>query len=114
MLSHFLKYKFVSIVSAISILFALGGFLWAYFALHALGSGPLILHFEDIDGITAIGGLSQIVFMGVFGIVVTVIDGLIALEFESRNAFWGKLVAVMTLLFAILLFIGFASIISVN
>lgn len=114
MLNKFLNYKFVSIVSAVSILLVIGGFLWAYFALRAIGMGPLILHFNDIDGITTVGGIGQIVSMGIFGIVVTIMDTVIALEFESRNAFFGKLVAMMTLLFAILLFIGFAAIISVN
>lgn len=114
MLKNILKYKLVSIMSLISIAFVVGGFLWAYIALGGAGSGPFILHFNDMEGITSVGGLGTIVFMGAFGLIVTVMNALIALEFEGRNAFLGKLVAVLTLLLAILLFMAFASILSVN
>jgi hypothetical protein len=38
----------------------------------------------------------------------------IALEFDARDRFLGKFTAVMTLVFATLLFIAFAAIINVN
>jgi hypothetical protein len=114
MLKKILKYKFTSALSLISILLAGGGFIWTYATLRAMGAGPFLLHWNDMQGITAIGGLGMIVFMGVFGIIVTVMNGAIALEFEGRNPFFGKLIASLTLVFAILLFISFASIIAVN
>jgi hypothetical protein len=108
------KHKLISIFSAVALCFVLGGSLWAYFALSALGSGPVILHFNDIDGITSIGGLGVIIFMGIFGVLVTLMNFAIALEFEERDPFFGKFLASLTLVFAVLLFIAFVAILSVN
>lgn len=101
-------------LNVLAVLFVLGGFFWAYFALAAAGPGPFILHFNDIDGITGIGGLGTIVFMGLFGLLVTLMNFAIALEFERHDAFFGKFLSALSLAFAVLLFIGFASIIGVN
>jgi len=78
------------------------------------GSGPFILHFNDMVGITSVGDLSVIIFMGVVGIVATVMNFFISLEFEERDPFLGKVMAGATLVFAVLLFIAFASILNVN
>lgn len=114
MFKKILKYKLVSTLSLVSVLFILGGFAWAYFTLRAIGGGPFILHFNDIEGITSVGGLGTIVFAGVFGIIAVIMNFFIALEFEERDRFLGKFLAVMTLLFGILLFIAFVAILSVN
>jgi hypothetical protein len=116
MFKKLLHHKFVGILSVASFLLSLTGFIWAYCALRIVSAAgqPLILHFNDIRGITQVGGVGLIVFMGVFGMVVTVADGCIALAFDERDAAFGKLIAVLTFIFAALLFIGFASIISVN
>jgi hypothetical protein len=114
MLQTFLKHKFVSGLSLFSLLFSMSGFIWAYRALGNAGGGSFVLHFNDISGITSIGGLGTIVFMGISGVLIVLVNGAIALEFESRDRFFGKLIAVLTLFFSVLLFIGFAAIISVN
>ena len=113
MFKALLKHKLLSGISLLSLLFSAGGFIWAYVALHNAGT-EFVLHFNDIVGITSIGGFGLIGFMGVFGILVALVNGAIAFEFESRDPFSGKLIAALTLLFSILLFIGFASIIGVN
>ena len=98
-----------------AIAIALCGFLWAYFRLlNIVGNGPLVLHFNDMDGITNVGNLWGIVSMGVLGIAVTVVDFFIAMELEERNRFLGKMVAVASVFFAVLLFITFAAILSFN
>lgn len=104
----------IAAICSLAILFILGGFFWAFFALRTTGTDLLILHFNDINGITKIGGLGDIIFMGIFGIFVAVMNFLIALEFDARDPFLGKFLASMTLIFAILLFIAFAAIINVN
>jgi len=114
MFCEILKHKLVSILSLASLCFVLGGFFWAYFDLRNAGSGPFIIHFNDVNGITSVGGLGTIVFMGIFGIVVVLMNSWIALEFEMKEAFFGKLLAALTLVLAVLLFVGFASIMAVN
>lgn len=113
LIKKILKFKIVSGVFAASLIFVVGGTLWAYSALHGV-SGPLILHFNNLAGINQIGGLSELLWIGVTAIVVVVVNFFIALELEARDWFLGKLLAAGTMLLGILTFIGFASIISVN
>jgi len=113
MFERFKKYKMVSGLLAASAIFVLTGFIWALAGLRTM-SGPMLLHFNDLQGITATGNTSVIVFAGIFGMVVVVLNTCLAFEFEERSPFFGKLTAVLTLTFAILLFIAFAAILSVN
>jgi hypothetical protein len=113
MLEQIKKHKLASGLLLTSAAVVLAGFAWA---MASLGEMPnsLVLHFNDLRGITAVGGMGVIVFGGIFGIVVVFVNGCLALELEERNPFFGTLIAVLTLVFAILLFIAFATIISVN
>lgn len=79
-----------------------------------VGELPLIIHFNDLEGITAVGTPTSLAFMAALGTAVVVINSLIALELEERDRFLGKLTAAVTLVFAVLLFIAFAAIINVN
>jgi hypothetical protein len=106
-------HKFVSIFSGISLFFVLAGIGWSYFALRST-QAPLIVHFDDLRGITQTGGFGTFLAVGIFGLVVACLNSVIALELESRTPFFGKFVAVLTLAFAVLLFIGFSAIIGVN
>jgi len=108
-----LAHKFTSILSLLSLLLSVGGFVLVSIKFFS-GSGPFVLHYNDITGITAIGGPGLLFFMGIFGIVISIVNGAIALEFESRDHFLGKFIAVLTIVFSALLFIAFASIIAVN
>ena len=114
MLKNIAKYRLVSALSAASILFVLGGFVWAYSILKQIGANSYIIHFNDIDGITQVGSLQTLLFMGILGLIVAVMNAFVALELESRDHFLGKLTASMSLLFSILLFIAFATILNVN
>lgn len=108
--------KAVSVALVAALGFALGGWLWAYSSLRgaAAAGTPLILHFNDISGITAVGGMASITFMGILGVAVVLLNSAIALALEERDRFLGKLAAAMTLAFAALLFLAFAAIINVN
>jgi hypothetical protein len=113
MLETIKKHKMVCGLIAASAAFVFAGFLWAII-FFGRTSGPFILHFNDLAGITMVGKMGIIVFAGIFGIAVVLLNGVLALEFDERNLFFGKLAAVLTLVFAILLFIAFAAILSVN
>lgn len=80
----------------------------------ARGSAPYILHFNDIDGITKVGGITNLILMGILGVFIVVLNFFIALELEARDKILGRMVAGLTLVMAILLFIGFVAILSVN
>lgn len=115
-LKKFFNENFIIISCSAAIAFVLGGFVWAFFALRLAGGETFILHFSDLNGITNVGGLGGIVFMGAFGLLVVLINFAIAREFAGRDraGFFGKFIATLTLLFAVLLFLAFAAIINVN
>ena len=108
------KHREVSVATLVSFALVIGGSLWAFIVLCAVTNGPIILHFDDIEGVTSVGGLGTILFMGTLGFLVVLINFSIALELEQKERFLGKIVAAITLIFATLLFIGFAVIINVN
>jgi hypothetical protein len=118
MLQKFSEHRLVTALSMIALALILGGFVWAFLELRIVAASSagtsLILHFNDIDGITSVGGLGTIWFMGAFGVLVAIMNFFVALEFDARDQFLGKFLASLTLVFAVLLFIAFAAIISVN
>lgn len=109
-----MHYWVVSLLSLISLLFVLGGAIWDYASLLNSGSAPYILHFNDIDGITKVGGLENLVLMGILGVIIVLINFLIAIELESRDEILAKMVSVATLVVSILLFLSFIAILNVN
>jgi len=109
-----MKHKAVGAACLGATVITLGGFLWAYFALRNTGGGSLVLHFNDMNGVTEIGNLWGIISMGILGIAIMVVNFFIAIELEERDHFLGKIVAVASFFFAVLLFIAFAAILSMN
>lgn len=106
--------RVVSILSFASCTLIAGGWLWGQLVLGDITETPLILHFNDLSGITSVGSFGIITFMSVLGIAIVVMNFFIALELEARDKILGKLAAVITFAFALLLFIAFAAIINVN
>ena len=113
MFKRIVKFKVASFIFLASFILILGGTLWAYFALRGIAQ-PLILHFNDLVGINQTGGVADLLQIGATGIVFVLINFFLTLELEERNVFLGKLLAAATLFLSILIFIGFAVIISVN
>ncbi len=91
----------------------LGGFGWVLATLEG-AAGPLILHFNDITGITQVGSLRTFFFAGIFAFVAAAVNVPIALELDRRDRVLGKLLAGITLAVAALLFIACAAILNVN
>ena len=114
MIGKIKKYRLVSLLFLASFAFAAGGFFWALDVLRRAASGPIILHFNDMHGITHIGTFGDVVLMGIVGIAIVLVDFFIALDLEERDNVLGKIVAVLTLVMAVLLFLTFAAIINVN
>jgi hypothetical protein len=107
------KFKTVTVAFALSFLFIVGGWFWTYIRMRGINQ-PLIIHFNNYAGITRIGNLTDLAAVGMLGLIIVLMNFLLALNLEERDWFLGKLLAATTLLMGILIFIGFAAIISVN
>lgn len=94
--------------------FVLLGFISALVTLGGATQDSLILHFDNAGGITNIGSIGTLIFMGCLGLLVVVMNFIIALGFDGRDRFLGKWLAAMTLVFAVLLFIAFTAILNAN
>lgn len=96
--------------------FVVGGFSWVLvtLALRRSGTGSFILHFTNTTGITQVGSLGILELVGVFSIVVLLINFAISIELDRRNRFLGLLLGSVTLALSVLLFISCAAILNVN
>lgn len=113
MLRHLITHRLPFTVGLIGLALVAGGWLWAYAALEGIRE-PLILRFVGGEGITQTGTLSDISGMGLFGIFSVFVNSVLVFELDRRDEFLGKLIAAFTIVLSVLLFIGFAAIISVN
>lgn len=110
----------IGLFSFISLAFVVGGFFWAYGKLSGEnmvwngGAGPFILHFDNINGITATGNFGQIVLMGVLGAIMVILNFLVAMALEERDHIIARVMTGATLLMAVLLFLSFIAILNVN
>ena len=114
MVKKLLRHKAVAVISLIALILVVGGSWWLVGALQAMGSGPFILNFNDIQGITRIGGIGDAVAMGILAALIVVINFFLAMELDERDWVLGKLVAGITLSAAVLLFISFVAILNAN
>jgi|SRR3989344_1610360 len=112
-LRRLFKYRFLSLAFLAGLALVLGGWLWAFFALKEITT-PLIILFDTTSGIEQIGYASDLARVGVFGLMVVLVNFFISIELEERMPFWGRLTSFTTVFLGILIFIYFAAIISVN
>ena len=114
MIKRYLTKNFLALSFSLAAAFVAGSFLYMLIALRNVRTSTVILHFNDVSGITVLGSKGGLVFMGVFGLVSLLINFGLAREFTGRNAFLGQLIAWVSLAFGILLFIAFLAMINVN
>lgn len=107
------KFKIIIGSFAAALVLVAGGTMWAYFALRGI-TQPLILHYNGQHGISQTGNIWNLTGFGITGLVVLTLNFGMSLVFEQSDSLWGKIVAVASLILGVLIFIGFAAIISVN
>lgn len=96
-----------------SLLAISGAAVWAHFAL--AGSGvTAILRFNSEQGIIRIGDPGELNWIAALGAVVVLVSWVLSLELAERDVFLCRLLTAGTMVFATLLFIGFAAIIGAN
>ena len=113
MFKKFTDYKLVSLLCICALAFILGSFIWFAIVAHGVTS-QLILHFNDVVGVTQVGNFSIILEIGFLAILIVFLNTAIALELAGRDRFLGVFTAGVNLTIAILLFIATSVIIGVN
>jgi hypothetical protein len=107
------QHRIVAVLGALSFAFTGGGWLWAWLALKDK-TYSLSLHWNNLVHVNQTGDIADLMGLGAFALLVVLLDFAVALELDQRDWFWGKFLASGALSFALLIFIGFAAIISVN
>jgi len=107
------KFKITSALFGASFALILGGTLWAYGALRSV-KGLLILHYSNTSGIDYIGSFEELFKISAIGAIAICMNFILALELEERDMFLARLLAGASVFIGLLIFIGFAAIISVN
>lgn len=93
--------------------FVIGGAAWAYGALRSINQ-PLILHFNSYVGINQVGGLGELLGVATLAMVAVLLNFFLAANAREHDVFLARFISATTIVFAALIFIGFAAIISVN
>ena len=106
-------HKLIAALCGVALVLVAGSLVWSYYTLHTIQS-PLILHYNDDVGVTQTGSLGSLMGMGILGVIVVLMNAAIAFELAERDKFLGTFLATMTVVFAVLLFIGVSAIIGVN
>jgi hypothetical protein len=113
-MSRFLAtHKAAAALLAGAVLLPLGGMAWAYTAFRGIKE-PLILRFTATQGITEVGTFATVLMLGVFWVLVCVVNAAIAAPLLERDKFLGRFLIGANIAVSILIFIWFAAIISVN
>lgn len=110
-----MKTKFLTLIFLLNSALVLGGFLWTFFRLQGIRQ-PLILHFTTFrdTGITQRGTLGDLAFFAALFFVALILNFLLAFGLKERDFFLSRLIVIATVVFALLIFVGFKVIISVN
>lgn len=113
-MKNFIKNKTVFLLNYIAIGVSLISFFSVFFALISLSNRPLVIHFDDINGITKMGNFTDIILIAVTGIIITILNFFISIKIEKRDKFLAKVISIVSILFAVLLFIAFTAILTMN
>jgi len=112
-LKKIFRLRIVNLFFWISVIFIVGGCIWAIIILGGI-SEPLIIHYSQSSGIDRIGGLGTLIGIAVLGLIMAIVDFFISLELEKKNILFSRLTSLVGLFVGFLIFIYFAAIISIN
>ncbi|MFA6354493.1 MAG: hypothetical protein WCX12_02300 [Candidatus Paceibacterota bacterium] len=107
------KYRVHNLAFLAAVVLVFGGWLWAFIALKDVKQ-DIIINFESLEEINGVGSFADLSKVGFFGLIVTLINFLIATELEKRDRFWGRFTAGAMVFVGALIFIYFVAIILVN
>lgn len=96
-----------------SLAVAAGTALWAHLVFRNI-AGPIVVHFNGREGITRIGTVADLDRMLAFEVALIAANALVAFGLPDKEALVRATVAGATIAMSLLIFIGFAAIISVN
>ena len=110
---RFFRHKWNNLSLTLGFVFVFGGWLWVYLKLRVIEM-PVVILYNEVEGVTRAGEVGEFLKVLVFGLLVLVINFFISAELEERSQFWARLSSIFTVFLAVLIFIYFAAIVSVN
>jgi hypothetical protein len=113
-MKNLIKNKDVFVLNYVAISISLVSFFFVFFNLINLFNRSLVVHFDDINGVTKMGNFTDIILIAVTGIIVTVLNFFISIEVEKKDKFLARIISIVSILFAVLLFIAFTAILTMN
>ncbi|MGC8775935.1 MAG: hypothetical protein ACP5QN_01310 [Minisyncoccia bacterium] len=106
------KHIFLNIFFAISLILLISGFVPLFLKFKM--NDVIILKYSNFSGITLIGNFYDLILIFITSIIVFGGNFILAKNFEERDIFLGKLIAVLNFFVCLLIFIYFITIIKVN
>ncbi len=107
------RHRLITLISLLGPILSLAGYLWLVF--YSYETGPtLVVHFNNLDGINQYGSFGDLAWAGGFGVILTFLNLVLALELANRDTMLARIVTGVNVFIGALLFIGFAAIIGVN
>lgn len=106
-------HRAIAAFGTLALLLVAGGWLWAFLVLRDRPHS-LILHWNDLINVNIKGDMGDLSGLGALSVLAVILNFKLALELDRRDWFLGKLVIGATFGFGVLIFIGFAAIVSVN
>jgi len=103
---------FIYLTMFFSLVLVITSFLNAVYQLKNI-TQPLIINFSD-GKINKVGNLGNIWVLGIFSLLILPIDFFLAVYLDKREKFLSKMLASAALFLAVLIFILFSVIVSVN
>lgn len=113
MINWIKNHKFLIIFFGSSFILLILGFILSFLKFYNYPS-QFIVRYSNNLGIISVGGMIYLVLIFISGIVMFLINFILAKKFEERDFFWGKFIAFVNFFICLLIFIYFIAIINVN
>lgn len=107
------KNKFLSLFSSVSLILLFLGFIFSFLKFKDYHS-QFIIKYSNNLGIIFVGGIYELILIFITGIIIFLMNFILAKKFEERDKFFGKFIAVFNFVICLLIFIYFIAIINVN
>lgn len=113
MINWIKNHKFLIIFWISGFILLILGFILSFLKFYNYPS-QFITRYSNNLGIISVGGMFHLILIFISGIIIFLINLILAKKFEEKDIFWGKFIAFVNFFICLLIFIYFIAIINVN